>query len=53
MEKNKLAEIRDKLIREIKAEKDEVYKIGFIDGVLDMYNEVKDEYLHTQVQERV
>ncbi len=38
-----LAEKRDMLLREGKREKSAEYKKGYIDGVLDMYNEVKKE----------
>ena len=37
-----LEEKRDDLLRKIKVEeKDEMRKAGYVDGVLDMYNEAK------------
>ena len=37
-----LEEKRDELLRKIKVEeKDDVRKSGYVDGVLDMYNEAK------------
>ena len=35
----KCTEVMIRLCNEVKQEKDECYKLGYIEGVLDMYNE--------------
>ena len=34
-----LAEKRNKLLQEVRQEKDKEYRSGYVDGILDMYNE--------------
>lgn len=36
-------DIRDKLIREVRTNKDELYRSGYVDGVLDFYLDIKKE----------
>jgi predicted butyrate kinase (DUF1464 family) len=38
-----IAQMRNKLIQEVRISKDELYRNGYVDGVLDFYNEMKKE----------
>ena len=43
----KIEDTRDKLLKNLKIdEKDAERRSGYVDGVLDMYNEVKKEVMH-------
>ena len=48
-----IEQIRNKLIQEVKVTKDESYRSGYVDGVLDFYLDVKKEASKPEVMEVV
>jgi len=47
-----LEEIRNKLCQEKKKEKDQVYINGYLDGILDFYNQTKGhQWISTSLQD--